>query len=101
MKAQRNKTIDFSLEEGKPYLEKCISVTEKKSVPEIINRTINGDTLSVTPFLPHKFVDLLIADPPYNMDKDFGGGKFRNKFCHNLSLPFRYDKYQLDHSHYR
>ena len=77
MKAQRNKTIDFSLEEGKPYLEKCISVTEKKSVPEIINRTINGDTLSVTPFLPHKFVDLLIADPPYNMDKDFGGGKFK------------------------
>ncbi len=77
MKAQRNKTIDFSLEEGKPYLEKCIYVTEKKSVPEIINRTINGDTLSVTSFLPHKFVDLLIADPPYNMDKDFGGGKFK------------------------
>lgn len=77
MKAERNKTIDFPIEEGKPYLEKCISVTEKKSVDEIINRTINGDTLSVTPFLPHKFVDLMIADPPYNMDKDFGGGKFK------------------------
>lgn len=77
MKAERNKTIDFPIEEGKPYLEKCISVTEKKSVDEIINRTINGDTLSVAPFLPHKFVDLMIADPPYNMDKDFGGGKFK------------------------
>lgn len=77
MKAERNKTIDFSLDEGKPYLEKCISVTEKKSAAEIINRTINGDTLSVAPFLPHKCVDLMIADPPYNMDKDFGGGKFK------------------------
>lgn len=77
MKAERNKTIDFSLDDGKAFLEKCLSVSEEKTLDEIIDRTINGDTLSVAPFLPRKCVDLMIADPPYNMDKDFGGGKFK------------------------
>ena len=29
------------------------------------------------PHLPSGFVDLLIADPPYNLDKDFNGRKFK------------------------
>ena len=27
LKADRNKTIDFSLEEGQPYLERCVSLS--------------------------------------------------------------------------
>jgi site-specific DNA-methyltransferase (adenine-specific) len=33
---------------------------------------ILGDALAVLPRLPAATVDLLVADPPYNMDKDFG-----------------------------
>jgi site-specific DNA-methyltransferase (adenine-specific) len=33
---------------------------------------ILGDALAVLPRLPAASVDLLVADPPYNMDKDFG-----------------------------
>ncbi len=77
MKADRNKTIDISIEEGKQYLERCISVTSQTSIDEILDKTIIGDTFSVTPLLPHNFVDLLIVDPPYNLDKNFDGKKFK------------------------
>lgn len=109
MKAARNKTIDFSIEEGQEYLKRCISIgcggkikdgqdigvseepdkdaentdatseTVGKSigVHEILDKTILGDTLEIMPFLPEKCVDLMIADPPYNLDKNFNGNKFR------------------------
>lgn len=77
MKSSRNKTIDMSVEEGKTYLRKCISVKDNIDIENIINKTICGDTFEVLDFLPHDFVDLLIVDPPYNLDKEFGGGKFK------------------------
>lgn len=77
MKADRNKTIDITVEEGKAYLAKCISVSEKVDLSTILDKTILGDTFTVLPLLPEKFVDLLIVDPPYNLDKDFNGNKFK------------------------
>lgn len=41
-----------------------------------IDRTINGDLLDVLPVLPDGFADLVIADPPYNLTKNFGGNVF-------------------------
>ena len=38
---------------------------------------ILGDALAVLPRLPPASVDLLVADPPYNMDKDFGTARGR------------------------
>lgn len=79
MKAKRNKTIDFPIEsdEGKRYLTRCISVTQSVPLEQIEGKTILGDALVVMPFLPHGFVNLLIADPFYNLDKDFGGFQFK------------------------
>ncbi len=37
---------------------------------------IQGDCLKVAKLLPHHFVDLLILDPPYNLNKSFNGRKF-------------------------
>lgn len=76
-KAGRNKTIDISVEDGRQYLDKCISVDQPIGIENILDKTILGDTLAVIPLLPNGFVDLLIADPPYNLDKDFNGRKFR------------------------
>ena len=39
---------------------------------EIENKTIIGNSLEVMPLLPNSFADLVIADPPYNMNKVFG-----------------------------
>ncbi len=77
MKAERNKTIDISVEEGKKYLKRCIHVPHKIDTSKILDKTILGDTLSILPMLPDKFVDLLIVDPPYNLEKDFHGKKFK------------------------
>lgn len=77
MKAARNKTIDMSIEEGKVYLDRCISITDPAGIESILNKTILGDCLEVIPFLPESFIDLLIVDPPYNLDKDFHGKKFK------------------------
>ena len=77
MKAERNKTIDMSMEEGTCYLDRCISVTKTECVEDILDKTVRGDAFEVLPYLPEKFVDLLIVDPPYNLDKNFHGKKFR------------------------
>ncbi len=36
---------------------------------------VMGEALRVLPRLPQACVDLLIADPPYNLDKDFGASR--------------------------
>ena len=77
MKSERNKTIDLSVEDGRVYLEKCVTINEKTSLSSIINKTIIGNTFEILDLLPNDFVDLLIVDPPYNLDKEFGTGKFK------------------------
>ena len=77
MKAARNKTIDMSIGEGKQYLDRCISISEPAGIDSILNKTIIGDCLEVIPLLPDSFIDLLLVDPPYNLDKDFHGKKFK------------------------
>ena len=76
MKSAKNKTIDISLTDGQEYLERCISVNRKTEVKNILNKTIIGDSLKVMEKLPRSFVDLLIVDPPYNLNKDYHGNKF-------------------------
>lgn len=77
MKAGRNKTIDIGIEAGHSYLEKCLRITEPQKSTDIIDKTILGDLFDIVSFLPAKFVDLLLVDPPYNLDKNFHGNKFK------------------------
>jgi site-specific DNA-methyltransferase (adenine-specific) len=43
---------------------------------QIINKTICDDVMNVLDWFPVGFVDLLIIDPPYNLDKNFNGFRF-------------------------
>lgn len=76
MKSQRNKTIDFPIDEGQQYLDRCIGVSSIVSLQDILDKTVYGDTLQVLQYFPRKSVDLLIADPCYNLDKNFHGIRF-------------------------
>lgn len=79
-KAQRNKTIDTPVSEGTEYLERCVKVENPiGDISTLLDKTILGDTFSVCPLLPKESVDLLIADPPYNLTKSFNGSKFAKK----------------------
>ncbi len=77
MKANRNKTIDISVEEGKEYLNRCISLDSPADISEIIDKTIIGDSFRNLCHIPVETIDLVIVDPPYNLDKDFHGNKFK------------------------
>ena len=74
MKSSRNKTIDFNLKDGEKYLKRVI---EAKDYSGQVNCTINGDFYSVVDKIPNNSIDLLIVDPPYNLDKNFNGLSFK------------------------
>lgn len=80
LKSNRNKTIDFSLEDGKHYLEHCLTI--KKNAPftqhTIVNKTIIGDSFLAMKEMPNSFVDLTIVDPPYNLEKNYHGNVFKS-----------------------
>lgn len=79
-KAPRNRTLTLSVEDGKKYLERCIEIkSETADIKSIVNKTVIGDTFSVLPLLPEESVDLIIADPPYNLTKSFNGNTFSKK----------------------
>ena len=75
----RNKTIDLSPDspEGQEYLSRCITVdTPMDTLEPVLDKTVLGDSFRVLPCLPSASVDLVIADPPYNLDKRFGETSF-------------------------
>ena len=76
-RAPRNRTVTIS-ENERTFLKKGLLYPngEKLSPLQIINKTICTDLLSILDLLPHEFVDLLIIDPPYNLNKNFNGFKF-------------------------
>lgn len=76
-KAPRNKTISLNLSETACYAAKAIRLNQNVSLSEVLNKTIYQDALKALDFLPDKCVDLLIADPPYNLTKIFGKNTFK------------------------
>lgn len=79
-KAGRNKTIDTSLAEGQIFLNRCIKLYDKqKDFSRVIDKTIIGNTFETCKFLPEKSIDLIIADPPYNLTKSFNGTTFAKR----------------------
>jgi len=79
IKSLRNKTIDLSPKEIIDYSSRLISLSHNTKSKEILNKTINQDLFETVNFLPDKFVDLLIVDPPYNLSKRFNSVSFRAK----------------------
>jgi len=80
IKAGRNKTIDTSVDEGKKYLDRCIAIEKPiDDINSILDKTIIGNSFHVMGLLPEKSIDLIIADPPYNLTKSFHGTQFSRK----------------------
>ena len=58
---------------------------ERERLSALVSRNFTGsndsiicaDLLSVIDSIPDEITDLIIIDPPYNLDKDFNGNKFR------------------------
>lgn len=76
-RAERNKTISLSETETNLYLSKCVCLTNTSSLSDITDTIIHGDALNVVECLPDAFVDLLIVDPPYNLNKTYSNTAFK------------------------
>lgn len=75
----RNKTLRLSKDEQKKYSAKSITLSKKVGLKQITNKTIHQDIFEAADYLPKKFVDLLIIDPPYNLTKAFNTSTFKRK----------------------
>jgi site-specific DNA-methyltransferase (adenine-specific) len=86
-RALRNKTLTLSENERAVFKRRLLypnndrlSISKhadnKLLVSQMLNKTICGDLFSILDLLPEEFADLLIIDPPYNLDKNFHGFKF-------------------------
>jgi len=72
-RAPRNRTIDLSSDESDKYLSH-ISIA---SISNCRNRMICGDAFQMLSKLPNGEFGLMFADPPYNLNKDFRGNRFK------------------------
>ena len=78
-RAERNRTIVLSESDLKKYSKRLVTVKSHASVGKILGKTINQDLFEALEYLPESFIDLLIIDPPYNLDKSFNSNKFKQR----------------------
>jgi site-specific DNA-methyltransferase (adenine-specific) len=76
-RAVRNRSIELSETDTNVYRERLIFFNETIDFSETRDKTICGDTFQILKKLPADGFDLLFADPPYNLTKNFGENRFR------------------------
>jgi site-specific DNA-methyltransferase (adenine-specific) len=76
-KAPKNRTLSLKDGDKARYSKRLVTFTENAKLEDVVGKTINQDLLEVASFLPESFVDLLIVDPPYNLNKNFNGKVFK------------------------
>ncbi len=76
-RAERNRTLTVS-DSDMPALEKFILSVNDLKASFTDNSIINADLFDCLDSIPDGYFNLIIIDPPYNLDKDFHGNKFSN-----------------------
>ena len=74
-RSERNRTLTV-LESEIQELEKSILSINGIKSKFTDNCIINGDLFDCLDYIPDGYFNLIIIDPPYNLDKDFHGNKF-------------------------
>lgn len=72
-RAPRNKTLVLSDDERTLYAARLMP----PDTTDWTDKTIHGNLFDALDHLPHGIADLIILDPPYNLDKDFNGYHFK------------------------
>lgn len=85
-RSPRNKTIRLSEEEVEKYKSRLKRLTGPVQYSEIVDHTICQDVFEVLDWLPQGFVDLLFADPPYNLDKTFNEHDFSQRSLRDYEI---------------
>ena len=77
-KAPRNRTLFLEEPDIKRLTNKVVSINDEPNITDILDKTICGDSIELLDKLPAESVDLLIADPPYNLTKQFKTNSFKS-----------------------
>ncbi|MBR1125639.1 hypothetical protein JQ628_29235 [Bradyrhizobium lablabi] len=76
-RAPRNRTIEIAADEFETYRSRLIMGGDPLLKP--VDKTILGDCFEVAKKLERGFADLLVLDPPYNLNKTFGENSFSRR----------------------
>jgi site-specific DNA-methyltransferase (adenine-specific) len=80
VKAGRNRTLEVDDNERSLYAARLVTaegMEEQQSLSSLRNKTICADLFCVIDKIPEGVADLIVVDPPYNLNKDFHGLKFK------------------------
>ena len=77
IRAPLNRTLTLSDEELTTYRTRLERLELQASVGEVRDRVFCQDVFEALPKLPDESVDLLFADPPYNLTKNFNQRTFK------------------------
>lgn len=87
-KAPKNRTLALNELEKSKLTKKLAFLKSKSVIKKIENKIINQDFFEAVKFLPDKFIDLLIIDPPYNLNKSFNQFNFKSRSINQYSNWF-------------
>ncbi len=71
-RAPRNRTLSLTADERDCLSQRLLN-PDLLAPDTLSNATVHGDSLDVLSRFPDQFCDLVIADPPYNLGKNFNG----------------------------
>jgi len=77
IRAPRNRTLTLSEAELIQYKTRLENVESPATLDSIRDQIFCQDVFAALPNLPDQCVDLMFADPPYNLTKSFNDRKFR------------------------
>jgi len=75
-RAPRNRTISLSDDERRVFRARLLRLDGSVALEDVLNRTICQDTMAALQWLPDDSIDLVFADPPYNLTKTFNNHTF-------------------------
>lgn len=78
-RAPRNRTLTISPQQVKVFRSRFVRLSELATLAQIENKILLQNLFEILSFLPHKTVDLLFLDPPYNLTKSFNNMTFRRQ----------------------
>ncbi|MBC6444229.1 MAG: site-specific DNA-methyltransferase [Alphaproteobacteria bacterium GM202ARS2] len=87
-RSPRNKTLCCTEADTRTYAQHIQYLNEAVAPKAIEGRVMCGDLMKVAGYLPTGFIDLLILDPPYNLDKNFSGNVFKKQSDGDYRLWF-------------
>jgi site-specific DNA-methyltransferase (adenine-specific) len=78
-RSPHNRTLVLSELDRQRLSPKLLRQLPDQALQTIPEGTIQGDCLEWANYLPAQSVDLLVLDPPYNLDKSFNGYRFSRR----------------------